>query len=95
MTSSVGFNFTNIATATTTVVKSGAGKLVKIIVNTSVASGVITVYNNTAASGAKIATITMPATLTQNTFELDFHCRFHIGLTIVTSAATDITVIHD
>ena len=50
MPSSIGYNFTNISTATTTAVKSGAGKLLRVIVNTAVAGGVITIYNNTAAS---------------------------------------------
>jgi hypothetical protein len=95
MASSVGFNFTNIATATTTVVKSGQGRLLRLIVNTAVAGGVITIFNNTAGSGPVIATITMPATLLQNHFDFEFNCRFHTGLTIVTTAATNITVIHD
>ena len=95
MGTSVGYNFTNIATATTTVVKSGAGRLARIVVNTAVAGGVITIYNNTAGSGTTIATITMPATLLQNHFEIEYNCRFHTGLTIVTSAATNITVVHD
>ena len=56
-------NYTNVASATTTAVKSGAGTLHSITVNKAVASGVITVYDNTAGSGTKIATITNPATL--------------------------------
>lgn len=88
-----GDNYTNIAGAATTAVKASAGRLKRITVNKAVASGVITVYDNTAASGTKIATITSPATLLQNYFTLEFDVRFATGLTIVTSAADDITVV--
>lgn len=78
---------TNIATATTTTVKSGAGYLVRITVNTT-AAGAITVYDNTAASGTKIATL--PSNAVVGTYE--YGGRFSTGLTIVTAAASDITV---
>lgn len=88
-----GNNYTNIAGAATTAVKASAGRLKRITVNKAVASSVITVYDNTAASGTKIATITNPGTLLQNNFTLEFDVRFATGLTIVTSAADDITVV--
>jgi hypothetical protein len=88
-----GYNYTNIAGAATTVVKSGSGRLVKIICNKAVLSGVVTVYDNTAASGTKIATITHPGTLLQNQYQLEYDCRFSTGCTVVTSAADDLTVI--
>jgi hypothetical protein len=88
-----GDNYTNIAGAATTVIKSGAGRLKCIVVNKAVASGVITVYDNTAASGTKIATITNPGTLLQNYFVLTYNAKFTTGLTIVTSAADDVTVV--
>lgn len=81
-------NYTNIASATTTTVKSGRGVLKAIIVNTT-AAGAITVYDNTAASGTKIATI--KSSVVEQQF--DYNCRFLAGLTIVTGAASDITVI--
>lgn len=84
---------TNITTATTTTVKSGVGALVAIVVNKAVASSTITIYDNTAASGTKIGTITHPASLTANQYSLPFFCRFANGLTIVTSSTDDITVI--
>lgn len=87
-------SFVNIAGAATTVVKSTPGVLVRIVNNKSVASGVITVYNNTAASGSKIATITNPAVLLQSQVPLEYNVAFSTGLTIVTSAADDITVIY-
>jgi hypothetical protein len=87
------FQATNINTATTTVVKSGSGILKKIIVNKLVALGVVTIYDNTAASGTKIATITSPATLLASQLQLDYGIRFQLGLTIVTSSTDDITVV--
>lgn len=78
---------TNIATATTTIVKTGAGVLHKIVVNTT-AAGAITVYDNKAASGTKIATL--KASIAEGTYTYD--ASFTTGLTIVTAAASDITV---
>jgi hypothetical protein len=77
----------NIATATTTVVKSGKGILRKVIVNTT-AAGSITIYDNTAASGTKIAT--MKASIAENSYLFD--CLFTLGCTVVTAAASDVTV---
>ena len=87
-------SYRNIAGAATTVIKSTTGVLKRVIVNKAVASSVITVYDNTAASGTKIATITQPAVLLASTVSLDFECAFTTGLTIVTSAADDITVMY-
>jgi len=81
-------NFTNIATNTTTTVKTGKGTLERITINTT-AAGAITVYDNTSAAGTKIATF--PSSAVVGTYE--FGCRFGTGLTIVTAAASDITVI--
>lgn len=85
---------TNITTLTTTVVKSGAGVLHTVTINTPAATGVITIYNNTAGSGTKIGTITQPATLlSSGPVTLTFDVAFSTGLTIVTAtAAQDITV---
>lgn len=90
-----GDSFLNIAAAATTVVKTGAGILRKITVNKAILSGVITVYDNTAASGPKIATITNPAVLLQSNFTLSYDVAFANGLTVVTSAADDITVVYE
>lgn len=85
--------YKNITTATTTVVKGTNGLLHSITVNTEVASATITVYDNTAASGTKIATITLPSTITGiNPFTLVLDVGFTTGLTVVTSGATDLTV---
>lgn len=84
--------YRNIAGAATTTVKSGRGTLAGIIINKAVASGVITVYDNTAASGTKIATITNPAVLIDSQVCLIYEVDFDKGLTIVTSSTDDITI---
>lgn len=89
----VGYSFTNITAAapTTTVVRTGSGILHSITFNKPVATGVITIYDNTAASGTLIGTITIPASPMPVT--LTYDARFETGLTIVTAtAAQDITV---
>lgn len=86
------FTYTNITSATTTTVKSGSGFLHGITVNAAAAGGVITLYDNTAGSGTKIGTITFPATLLANQLLLIFDVKFTTGLTIVTSASTDLTI---
>lgn len=85
--------YTNITSATTTTIKSGSGTLVRIVNNKKVASGVITIYDNTAASGTKIGTITSPGTLLDNHQTYEYGVGFTNGLTIVTSTADDLTVV--
>jgi hypothetical protein len=87
------FNYTNVLTATTTVVKSGSGHLKRIVINKPVALGVITIYDNTAASGTKIATITHAASLLTGELSIEYDVRFTTGLTIVTSSTDDITIV--
>jgi hypothetical protein len=79
--------FNNIKTATTTVVKTGAGVLNKVVINTT-AAGTITIYDNTSAAGATIATIAVSAIGPVFMYDL----AFTLGLTVVTAAASDITV---
>lgn len=86
-----GYSFTNITTATTTVVKSGAGVLHGITINTKgTVASTVTIYDNTAGSGTKIGII--------DSLNLSgpflFDAIFATGLTIVTTgtAAPDITV---
>lgn len=84
------FQYTNITTDTTTAIKSSPGVLHSICVNTPAATGTVTVYDNTAGSGTKIATITSFASVS-GCFIYDV--AFWTGLTIVTAtAAPDITV---
>jgi hypothetical protein len=87
--------FLNIVGAATTVVKASPGTLLRIVNNKKVANGVITIYDNaSAASGTKVGTITNPATLLDNAQTHEYGCNFNNGLTIVTSAADDLTVIY-
>lgn len=89
-------NSVNIATQTTTVVKSGRGTLERIVINTPLANGVITIYDNTAGSGTKIGTITMAGTLASTGPHVaEYGLRFNTGLTVVTGTANqDITVVY-
>lgn len=87
----------NITTATTTTPLTGAGVLKKIIINKAVATGVITIYDNTAASGTKLGTITFGAALlTDPPIEwCPDSAIISTGITIVTSQAFDLTVCYD
>lgn len=84
-------SYKNITTAATTAVKATAGVLERVIVNTAGAGSTITLYDNTAGSGTKIATMTSAA---QGV--LSFNCSFTTGLTAVTASGTpaDITIIY-
>jgi hypothetical protein len=82
--------YRNITTATTTVVKSGAGVLKGITVNTT-AAGTITIYDNTSAAGTKIGTL--KSSVVEGTYE--YNVAFATGLTVVTGAASDITVAYN
>lgn len=88
-----GYSSRNITAAapTTTSVKIGAGILHTITFNKPVATGVVTVYDNTAASGTVIGIITTPANPMPVTLTYDL--VFNTGLTITSAtAAQDITV---
>jgi hypothetical protein len=76
-----------IATATTTTVKSGRGRLHAINI-TETAAGTITIYDNTAGSGTIIALF--KASIVEGTYLLDV--EFTTGLTIVTAGASKLTV---
>ena len=93
----VGNTFDNIVGASTTQVKTGPGTLHSIIINNAVLSGTVTIYDNTASSGTKIATITLPVlSLTASQIQLNYNCSFSTGLRVVTTGANlDITVIYD
>lgn len=87
-----GGSFKNITTttngsATLSLVKSGAGFLHAIIVNTT-ANGAITIYDNTAQSGTKIGTL--KASVAEGTYQYDV--KFSNGLTVVTATNPNITI---
>lgn len=81
------YNNEYISTATTTVCKTGAGELHSITIGET-AAGTITVYDNTAGSGTIIAVF--KASIVEQTFDLDV--AFATGLTIVTAAASKLSV---
>lgn len=84
------FAYQNITTQATTAIKAGPGYLHAVCVNTPAATGTVTIYDNTAASGTKIGTITSFASV-GGCFIYDV--AFWTGLTIVTATASpDVTV---
>jgi predicted RecA/RadA family phage recombinase len=92
-----GYSFTNLASTATTTIKSGLGVLRKIVVNKPLAAAVVTIYDNTAGSGTKIGTITMPATLlTDGPYTVLYDAQFDTGLTVVTTVAImDLTFVYE
>ena len=80
-------NATYISTATTTVVKTGAGLLHTIVVQGGT-TGTIIGYDNTAAGGTILFSFDTTVALATYTFDVSFA----VGLTVVTSAATKLTV---
>lgn len=87
-----GTSFSEIATATTTLVKSGATILHSVCINTHVASATIKVYNALTATGTPF-TLTEPSTITGDPPScLKYDVYFSTGITVVTSGASDVTV---
>lgn len=94
--------FRNITGNDTVTVKSGKGVLRGLSINNSNTGGTVTIYDNTSASGTKLATYqlgTPAGGLLSSTglnppIQLDCTAEFATGLTIVTSgsAVNDITV---
>jgi len=88
-------SFTNMTTATTTTVKAAAGHLHSITVGLAVATGTIAIYDNTAGSGTLIGTVTFGATVLGDEGKtMIFDCNFATGLTLVTSQATNLTIVY-
>lgn len=82
-------SFSVITTQTTTTVKSGTGRLYRLVISVPVATAVVTVYDNTAGSGTQIIPpITIGAAPVYGPFSLMVGAVFTTGLTIVTSTAT-------
>ena len=88
-----GYSFHHSASNATTTIKSGAGVLKRVTVNTlGSALNTCTIYDNTAGSGTIIAVI--DPTLARGIFEYDL--VFNTGLTIVTATGTaaDLTIVY-
>lgn len=89
------YSYLNITLAapTTTAVKVGNGVLKAIVVNKGATTGTCTIYDNTAASGTVIGTITGGDALPRT---IEYNVKFSTGLTIVSAtAAMDITVVYE
>jgi hypothetical protein len=85
----------HITTATTTICKYGAGSIHSILVG-SPTNSTVTIYDNTAASGAVISIIALGNNTTPFAFPFNNDgASFDIGLTIVTSGTADITVLYE
>lgn len=92
-TKSTSYSYANITTKTDTVVKSSSGHLHGIIINKPGSSDTLTIYDNTSATGTKIGTITVTASVN---FSFFYDCAFSTGLTITSGGTTagDYTVIY-
>lgn len=88
----VGLSAVHINTAVTTTVKAVPGMLGGIYVNTNVA-GTVTVYDSLTATGTILAVITVTTTLPATGVLMLQNINFKVGLTIVTSATADLTVV--
>lgn len=88
-----GWNYTNITTGTTTLIKTGPGVLHLISINTLVGSATIEMDDALTHTTPKIGTITLPGTITSALpVNMFYDINFNTGLSITTSGATDITV---
>jgi len=86
-------SYRNSTTIATTICKTSPGILHSVTINkTGAAANVLTIYDNTAASGNKIATIL--TTITNAPLTLIYDLAFTTGLTIdvTVGTAADITV---
>ena len=87
--------FRNLGPIAGTVIKDGPGSLHRITVNiTAGAGGVLTVYDNTAASGAIIAAIDL-SKVTPSTLEYGFDFNVGLFVDITGSGSGNVTVVFD
>jgi hypothetical protein len=82
-----------INTAATTVVAEGAATLRRIIFSPNGAGGILTVYDNTAASGAIVTALVLPASGPVQS--VDYGLEVENGLTVVTTINSNVTVVFD
>ena len=82
-----------MTTATTTTHLTGAGRYRGMRIGKSVAGAVITVYDNTAGSGTIVDRVTYPATrLNDTAAPKPCDVPVAVGITVVTSQATDVMI---
>lgn len=92
----VSYSWKYIVTQAGFNVKETAGYLKGIVINTPLADGTISIYNNGSGASNAIGVITQPSTLLSDTsIRVDYDLAFSNGLHIVTGGANqDITVIY-
>jgi len=90
-----GYNYTHITTQTTTLIKTGAGILHSIIINSHAASATIEMDDALTHTSPVIGIVTLPSTITAVIpIALEYDVQFSTGLSITTGvAAPDITVV--
>jgi len=85
------YQYVNITTQTTTLIRTGNGVLHTVCLNKPTATGTVAIYDGISASGTLIGTITIPASPLPVCLAYDV--QYGSGLTIVTAtASSDITV---
>lgn len=84
-----GWRYATPAGSATTVITRQPGVLHAIVINTTAAAS-ITVYDNIAGSGNKIATL--KASIAEGTYVYDV--ALNVGLTLVLAGASDVTVLY-
>jgi len=82
-------SYAYIATATTTQVRTGAGRLHRIVIGED-AAGSIKIIDGTSGSTTNLAEL--EASMPVGSYE--FNCKFAAGLRIITAGATKITVVY-
>lgn len=85
----VGWTPTNVTASGSTVVKSAAGFLHAVTVNTT-SPGTIQIYNNNTNSGTLVGTITILSSSVPQTLIYDVQCTN--GITLNLSTPIDVTV---
>jgi len=86
--------YRNLLANATTTLKTGPGKLYRIVINNAGVSGnTLTIYDNTAASGTLVGVVD---TVELNGRVLEYNLNLQTGLTVVmaTGTAADITVVY-
>ena len=85
--------FSNVTASGSTNVKTGAGFLHSVTVNRPSANLTVGIYGNTTGAAPVIGNLGVPATVTSMApFTVNYDAAFTLGLTLVTSGTTDITV---
>lgn len=92
-----GTTITEAITGANATVATGAKEFLTVtgVTTDDNTAGAITVGFTAANTDTVIATITMPSTLLQNHFSLPYDAECRFGLTVVTSDATDVTVVNE